>query len=245
MAFAPSDVRSHVGGRVHKDVSSSTGDDYTDVTLWIVQAARYLQRVNDWTCHKEEFSLTLTASTYIYPFSSAVWSSAALTRPRKIQGDSIRPIGTNNNLRWVDEIEEIGRLLGGQWRDSATGDVVPKYATSRSNSLIVAGKPSAAFIADFATLEGYYFQSEQLDTSSTDWETTDFAFHEDFFMDLVDLSVTFGLQQEDESEFRTMLQQWNQVRLPELRGYDETPHSDEQLETVGWYGSVEGETYIY
>jgi len=245
MGFAPEDVRVHIGSRVHKDVSSSTGDDYSDVTLWIVQAAKYLQRMNDWTCHKQEFSLTLTAGTYEYPYSSAVWSGAALVRPRKIQMDAIRQIDSSRRLTFVDEIEEVDRLLGSQWRDANTQDVVPRYATIRGNSLIVAGKPSASFISDYPTLEGYYYRGEALVTSAADWETTDFEFFDDFYMDVVDLAIIFGMQQEDETEFRTMLQQWNSNRLPELRGYDHTPSSDEQIATPGWYGSVEGESYIH
>ena len=243
MPYAPEDIRDHIGDRTHKDVDDSGTDDYVHVTRWMVQAGRHLQRVNDWSCHKEEFSLTLSEGVYKYAYAAAVWGGAALVRPRKFQGDSIRPVNTKRTLKWRDEIEEIDRGLGGQWRDSATANTTPQFVSMMGNQLIVAGKPSAGFIADFATLEGYYYLSEDFVTSGDDWETTDFKFYDDFFMDHVDLCIIFGMQQEDESEFRTMLAHWDRTRLPELRGYDPTPHSDEQLNRVGWV--AEGENRIY
>jgi|ETNvirenome_6_85_1030632.scaffolds.fasta_scaffold01043_3 hypothetical protein len=245
MPYAPEDIRPHIGDRVHKDVSTTGTDDYLHVTRWIIQAGYHLQRINDWTCHKQEFSLTLTAGTYAYAYTDTVWDGAALVRPRKLQVDSIRRVNSNKRLIWRDEAEEIDRDLGGNWKDSASANTVSDYASLRGNSLIIAGKPSSDYVSSHPTLEGYYYRGEDFDSSGGDWETTDFAFHSDFFMDHVDLCIIFGMQQEDESEFRTMLAHWDRTRLPELRGYDPTPHSDEQIHVVDWYGAVEGESYIY
>jgi hypothetical protein len=226
MAFKGSDIRSAVSDRVHKNIDQTGTRAYTQATRWIQQGVRYLQGVNDWACHKNEFSLTLANDDYDYAFSASSWPTAALTRPRKLQGDSIRY--GSHFLEWKDQVEEIDRLLGPQWKDSATTSATPRYATTYANQLVIAPKPSSAFVTANSLLNGYFFQGE--DVTSTNWEDSDLVFYEDLFMPLVDICNIFGMHQEDESALNIMLQRWERLELPNVRGYDFVLHSDEPIE---------------
>ena len=217
--MTPTDVKVIVAARGHKDVSTAGTDDDTHVNYWLRQAIRYVQQVNDWPCHKTIFSITLTADDYDYDLTTL------LTRFRKIDGSSVR--SNKRFYAWVDEIEEIDAQLGPAWKDSASGGGTPQFASLMGQQLILAQKPDAAFVASNPTVDGYYFMGE--DVTSASWLTTELKLYEDFFDDIIEMALIYGLQQEDDSEFRSQMSYWVNHRLPGLRGYDPTVLSNEVI----------------
>lgn len=229
MSFTIDDVRTHVLEQAHKNVSAVSGSvTYNSATRWIQRAIRHFQ-THDFDCWKQEFILTLTAGTYIYPYTSAVWPTAALTRPLRLDGDSIRPYGARDPLIWVDSVQRMDEYLGGgQWKELGTTGTID-YVSERAQSIITGPAPDAAFIADSPTLRGYYFRGE--DVSDTD---ANLAMYDDFFEPLTELSLVFGTQQVDDTEFRTLLQLWEDRHLTELRGYDHVRRADEPIQAPSW-----------
>ena len=231
--MTPTQIKTAVALRAQKDISQSGSDDDDDVKSAVISAIRHITGScgQDWPCQKKEFTLSssttpaLTAGTYAYAMRTL------LSDFRKPQSDSIRY--GNTLLEWVDQIEEIDRRLGPQWKDSSASNGTPRYVTMLNNNLILAGKPSSSFVSN--EVKGYYYAREALSTSdSATWLTTDLMLYEDLFFFVVELSLVFLLQQEDDSNFTALLQVWEQKHLVELRGYDESPHSDERLEAPLW-----------
>ena len=232
------DLLTSVGYQAHRSsgIADAVSDDYLDAKRWVERAIRFMQTVNDWTCHKAEFELNttdapaLTAGTYLYNMRTRYSDF------RKIQGDSLHY--GSRGLAWIDEIEEVDRHLGRQWRLSATANGTPSIVTRMGNDLVIGRKPSAEFLTANPGIYGYYYKNEDLDAV-----TTDLLFDEDFYEPLVDVAMIFALQQQDDAEFRTQLDYWTRQRLPEVRGYDPSPHSDEPIATVDWAENIEGSVY--
>ena len=200
-------------------------DDYADVLRWVKLAIRYVQDAGDWQCHKEAWALTasttpaLTAGTYEYAMRTL--KSAF----RKIVADSVRY--ANQPLIWKPTIEELDRSIsnGPSWKDAATANGTPSFVTMMGNNLILAPKLSAGFITTNSSVQGYYFKKESVsDTSAT------LLFPEGFYRFLVEVAMLYADRQEDQRGLGLALQMWRQEHLPLLRGYDETPASDESLD---------------
>lgn len=232
------DIMQPVARRAHKVIAAAdaTSDDYLDVLAWVQEAVRYLTKVNNWECHKAEWELTtattpaLTAGTYSYALRTLK------SDYRLLQGDAV--YYADYRLEFYAEIAEVDRRLGGpRWKRAAGASGVPLYASLLGNSLVLAPKPSAAFVSQYGTdgLYGYYWRSEAVsDVSAT------LFLYDDFFPDLVEVSLIFGLQQEDDAESRTQLNLWESKRLPLLRGHDPAPMSDDQVDTAAFALGVEG-----
>ena len=212
----------YTSGGVTLDTGS---DDYADVLRWVKMAIRYVQDAGDWQAHKAAWTLTaatspaLTAGTYEYAMRTLKSDF------RKIVADSVRY--ANQPLSWKSTIEELDRSItnGPSWKDSATANGTPRYATLMGNNLILAPKPSADFITTNATVYGYYYRKEAMTSTSAT-----LLFSEGFYRFLVDVAMLYADRQEDQRGLTLALQMWRQEHLPLLRGYDETPASDESLE---------------
>jgi len=189
----------------------------------------------DFECWRNEFALSLTGLTYQYPYTSAVWSGAALTRPLRFDGNSVRYQSTH--LRLVPSISRIDEMLGAAWKDSADGGT-PRYVTEMAQSMVFGARPSLAFVVTNPTVAGYYYRGEDLSTDG--YESANLAMYDDFRPYLEELALVFALQQVDDTEFRTMLQQWDKLTLPEMRGYDHIPVDDEPISAPSWASDVDG-----
>ena len=240
MPFTINDAKPFLAEQAHKQTDASAGSE-ADLTLrrWIVRAIRYMQRF-DFECWREEFSLTLTADDYQYQYTDTVWPTAALTRPLRFDGNSIRYADTY--LQWVPTIHRLDERLGGpNWKQSGNG--TPTLVTELSQGIIIGQRPSSSFVADYPLLRGYYYRGE--DTTGSGFETTNLAMYDDFFEHLLSLSLVFALQQEDETEFQAMLQYWVRHDLVEMRGYDHVPVDDEPIPSPGWALWVEGSEHTF
>ena len=238
MAITVTQIKTHVTEQAHKDLGATSGsaDDNT-VERWVLRAIRYMQRY-DFECWRNEFSLTLSAETYNYPYASAIWTAAALTRPLRIDGsDGAVGYGTSQWLKWKPTIKEIDVALGGHsWKRIGSG--TPTYFSQMGQSLILGCRPSSDFVASYPTLYGYYYRGEDL--SSSGFEDNDLAMYDDFFEHVINLAMVFALQQTDDSEFRTQLQYWLQSDLVEMRGYDHVPSDDEPIPPPPFARLVDG-----
>lgn len=238
MPFTINNVIPYVAEQAHKNPDATSGSE-TDTTLlrWVLRAIRFMQRY-DFECWREQWALTLTAGTYQYNYTDTVWTAAALTRPLRIDGNSIRLNASDQNLGWVPSIQRMDEHLGGAWKDSGTGNGSPSLATEMSQALIIGVKPSQSFITSYSPLRGYYYMGEDL--SSANYRTTNLAMYDDFEEHLINLALVFAMQQTDDTEFRTMLQFWLQNDLVEMRGYDHVPVDDEPIPAPSWAAYVDG-----
>ena len=108
MPFTINNVLPYIAEQAHKNPDASSGSE-TDTTLlrWVLRAIRFMQRY-DFECWREQWSLTLTAGTYQYAYADAVWASAAaLTRPLRIDGNSVGLNASDSVLEWVPTIRRI------------------------------------------------------------------------------------------------------------------------------------------
>lgn len=230
MSFTGQDVMNSVANRGHKAITTPGSDDEIEVKEWVKQAIRYVQKADDWSCHKDDWSITtsttpaLTAGTYKYNMVTLKSDF------RKLQGDSVR--FARSPVSWYETPEDLDRKFGPDWKDgSETG--VPRACSYMGNQLILTPNPSQDWIdQNSGGLHGYYYKSE--DVTSADWEDSALLMFEDFFMDVVDVALIFALQTEDDSNFQKLLNDWEQVGLTRLRGYDPVPLSDEQLRAPAW-----------
>jgi len=231
MSFSGQDIMGSVAVRAHKDISTAGSDDDLDTKEWVKQAILHVQKADDFRCHKAAFSLTtattpaLTAGTYAYALRTL------LSDYRKLQGDSLR-YGTHG-IGWCEGPEAIDETLGPEWKDG-TESGAPDYATIVGNNLWLGPNPSASWITDYgvAGVRGYYFRGE--DVTSANWEDADLLFGDDFYTEVVEVSLIYALQTEDDSTFQTLLQQWEAVGLTRLRGYDEVPLGNEPVRAPRW-----------
>uniref|UniRef100_A0A6M3KKS5 Uncharacterized protein n=1 Tax=viral metagenome TaxID=1070528 RepID=A0A6M3KKS5_9ZZZZ len=234
MGFTCSDIKTPLAQRTHK--LASVTDHNTSLKEWIKSAVRYAQRF-DFECWKEEFSLTLTPLTYAYAYAGTVWPTAALTRPLRIDGDSIED-GNGGRIEHAKSMNFLDAILGGpEWKRSATGGAVTHW-TSRGQSIIVGTRPSTAYVTDHPLFYGYYYRGEDLTSAS--YETTSLAMYDDFFEHILSLAEVFGSKQEDDTTFQANLQYWLQHDLPEMRGYDHVPEEDEPIPAPEWATYIEG-----
>jgi hypothetical protein len=238
MSFTAQEVMASIAVRAHKDISTAGSDDDLDVKEWVKQAIRHIQKADDWRCQKINFSLTtattpaLTAGTYAYALPTLI------PRYRKLLGNSVRYGG--HGLDWKENSEDIDDALGPQWKDGSKSGS-PGCVTVVGNDLWVAPNPSDAFItANGATgISGYCYTGEDVASTTAggdaaDWEDVALRFPDDFYMEVVDVAMIFALQTEDDSDFQTLLNQWERIGLTRLRGYDEVPLTDEQVPLPIW-----------
>lgn len=239
MPFSINDIKPTIAEQAHKNSLAATGSTTdTSLTRWIVRAVRHMQHY-DFECWRNEFILTVAADDYHYLYTDAVWQGAALVRPLRLDGNSIRASGQRQPLLWAPSINRIDEILGGQWKEvAADGGGTPSYVTEMAQGLIVAAVPDAAFVAAHPTLRGYYYRGEDLSTSG--YEDLDLKMYDDFRVHLENLALVFALQQGDDTEFRSLLQHWDQYELPEMRGYDHAISDDEPIQGPSWAGDVDG-----
>ena len=242
MPFSIDDCKPYVLEAAHKNVSASSGS-VTDVSArrWLERAIRYMQRF-DFECWRNEFTLTLTAEDYHYLYTDAVWTAAALTRPLRLDGNSIRYGGTN--LLWRPTIQRLDEELGGpDWKDSATSGGTPQYVTEMRQGLVLGAKPGSSFVTGNPTLRGYCYRGEDL--STVGYEATDLMMYDDFQEHLINLACVFAFQQVDDTEYRTQLDFWLNRDLVEMRGYDHGPVDDEPIPAPEWAANVDGNDDAY
>lgn len=235
MSFTAQNIMDSVANRAHKVINTQGSDDELEVREWVKQAILYLQGVEDWRSHKDDFSITtsttpaLVAETYKYAMRTL------LTLFRKLQGDSVRY--ARIFLAWKETPEDIDRALGPNWKD-ADQSGVPRCVTMMKNNLILAPKPSQSWIdaQGAAGLHGYCYLGDDVFTTTegSEWWDQTLLFDQDLYMPLVNVSLIFATQTDDDSNFQTLLQNWEQNELTRLRGYDDVPMSEEQLKAPGW-----------
>ena len=238
------DIKAHVFEQSHKDSSASAGstDDNT-VERWILRAIRYMQR-HDFECWRNEFEVALTAGTYRYLYTDAAWNgdSTALVRPLRLDGNSVRY--GKSLLKWAPSIRALDERMGGpSWKDSDDDGGTPSWVSEMGGGLVIAGKPIQAFIDVNASLKGYYYKGEDLSTSG--FENLGLAMYDDFFEHIVNLALVFAMQQTDDSEFRTLLGDWRNNDLVEMRGYDHVSSDDESVPAPLWATFVDGAQHTY
>lgn len=245
MSFTVSDMKPYVAAQAHKNVRAAAGSTSdNDVERWILRAIRFAQR-HDFECWRAEFQLDLTAGTYLYPYSSAVWNGSALTRPLRLDGsDEGVGYGSSQYLKWVATIKRMDEVLGGHsWKRDTTKRGTPNYFSEMQQSLVIGVPPSQDFIDTNPSLYGYYYRGEDLSTSG--FEDVALAAYDDFFEHLVNLSLVFATQQEDDTEFNTLLQYWLQHDLVEMRGYDHVSSDDEPIPAPPFATYVEGSDHTW
>jgi hypothetical protein len=239
MSFTINDIKDTVAAQAHRPTGSASGS-VTDSHLnrWITRAIRKMQQY-DFDCWRNEFTLTMSQDVYHYLYTDTAWSGAALVRPLRLDGNSIRPAGQSRPLQWTDTIQRIDEVLGGQWKEVGTdGGGTPTYVTEMAQGLIVGAVPDSSFIATSSTMRGYYFRGEDLSTSG--YEDLALKMYDDFRVYLEELALVYSLQQEDDSEFRSLLQYWESATLPNMRGYDHVIRDDEPIPPPGWAMDVHG-----
>jgi len=231
MAFAIDDISPHVAEELHKE--TSLPDEATTVNRWIFRAIRAIQRLY-FECWKEELSLSLTAGTYRYPYTSAIWGGAALVRPLRIDGNSFRY--GSNPLSWRESIGRLDRVLGGpEWKDTASTGGTPRWVTEMAQCIIIGVKPDSDFVSDNPTLGGYYFRGEDLSDTSVDLKMYD-----DLQDYVIDLAKTIGAHQEDDNALGLLVSQWVQKHEPDMRAYDHAPREEEPIQPPSWGAHVYG-----
>jgi len=229
MAFSIDDIRPPVAEELHKE-TSLTAEALT-VNRWIFRAIRGIQRL-DFECWKNEPELTLTPGTYRYPYTSSIWTAAALTRPLRIDGNSFRYGDTS--LVWRESIGRIDRFLGGaSWKDSTASGGSPQYITEMGQAIIVGKKPDTTFVTANPTLKGYYFRGEDLSDT-----TADLAMYDDLQEYVIDLAKIIGAHQEDDNAIGLLVNQWVQRHEVEMRAYDHAPREEEPIQSPSWGGNV-------
>ena len=223
------EIMDPVSRRSHLGIDDENSDDYADVLAAVRLAVRYLQRVNDWDCHKDDWSLTastspaLTAGTYKYDMRTLK------TDFRKLQAGAVYWGDNSSRMEFHEQVEEIDRVMGPQWKRTSANNGNPVLAAMMGQQLILAPKPSQAWITANAEIYGYYYKAESLTTVGAT-----LLFYEDFFEPLTEISLIYLLQQEDDADFRSLLQHWEQSRLQEMRGYDPSPQSTQQVAVPPW-----------
>ena len=119
MSFSLLEVMDPVSRRAHVEIDDSTSDDYADALSWTKSGIRWIQRINNWSCHKDDFEISsattpaLTAGTYKYDMT--------VLKPdfRKLQADSIR-YGDTMLKRSIDCCGPAGKILAPAIRPPST-----------------------------------------------------------------------------------------------------------------------------
>lgn len=231
------ELKTALAWRAHKDISTANSDDDVEVELAVTTAIRYVSDVEDWECHKGLFTLTssttpaLAGGTYEYALPTLVVDF------RKLQGDSVRY--GNNLLEWVSSMEEIDRRIGPAWKDGGS-DGTPSMVTFRARNLVLAVPPSADWVTANGSsgVQGYYYVQEKIEDRSgdtaDDFLAEELLFPEGFFEEILEVALIMMMQVEDDSNYLSMLQIWNQRGLTRLRGYDEVPLTNEPVRMPQW-----------
>lgn len=237
--MTPAQLKTTIAYRAHK-VLTTAGDDEDDLKVeeWVKSAIRYVQACEDWSCHRDFWSLTaattpaLTAGTYAYDLSTLK------TDFRKPVGDSVRYGGSRTQIELEEDFSEMNRKLGHNWRDAATQNGNPRLCSFLGKTLYVGPKPSASFISTYSSIEGEYFKAE--DISGASWLTSTLLFWEDFYNYLVDVAMIYADYENDEGHLSIALQHWKDTQLTELRGFDPAPVSKDQAEAADLFGGEGG-----
>ena len=224
--MTPAQLKVTVAYRAHKVLTSAgTSRDDLKVNEWVKSAIRYIQECEDWSCHRDFWSLTASTTPALAAGTAAYNLGTLKSDFRKLVGDSVRY--GRQEIEYEDDMAEMARRLGRDWRDSGVANGVPKLCCLMGKTLYIGPKPSQSFITQYSSIEGEYFVTE--DISSASWLTTSLRFWEDFYNYLVDVAMIFADYENDESQLNTALSQWNGVELTRLRGFDPAPVSKDQL----------------
>lgn len=235
MSFNAQNIMDSVANRAHKIIVTQDSDDELEVREWVKQSILYLQAVEDWRSHKDDFSIT-TSTTPALAADTAKYAMRTLkTYFRKLQGDSVRY--GRVFLEWMETPEDIDRALGPNWKDAGKSGV-PRVCTMMKNNLVIAPQPSQSWIDAHgaAGIHGYYYLGDDVftETQGSEWWDVTLLFDQDLFMPLVNVSLIFATQTDDDTNFQTLLTNWEQNELTRLRGYDDVPLSEEQVRTPSW-----------
>ena len=190
-------------------------DEATNATRYTKAGLRAIGRAGAWEwLHATAAPVTLVAGTYDYALESDLF---------RIDTRSIRTGGKDSFLKWRKS-DWIDGYLGPDWLDAAVGNGTPEYVTRYGNNIRIARKPDSTFAAN--TLKYQYWRSEP---------ATGTLYLPDEFVDIaVQASLIYGMVAEDDPRSDGMLQKWNNVWLPEMRGVKFNMNDGDQINAPDW-----------
>ena len=177
-------------------------DEATNAARFTKAGLRAISRAGAWEWLHTYYStgITTVAGTYAYALPTDLY---------RIDTRSIRTGGRNSFLGWRRQ-GWIDDQLGPDWKDSGSDNGTPQYATRVGNNLWVATKPSQTWVSSNALIYFYYWLSEP--ASGT-------LYLPDSYVDVaVQAALCYAYLAEDDPRADSMLNRWQNVYLPELRG---------------------------
>lgn len=205
-------------------------DEATNAARFTKAGLRAIERAGAWEwLHAEGTAITLTAGTYSYSLASDLF---------RIDTRSIRTGGRSTILSWRKQAW-LDEYLEPDWKDSATANGTPQYATRVGNSLWIARKPDSTYAAN--TIKYLYWRSDV--SSGT-------LYLPDPYVDIaVQAALIYSYLAEDDVRAESQLAKWNNFYLQELRGAKLDMHFEDQLYSPDWMIATAddgmGEGYSY
>ena len=198
-------------------------DESTNAARFTKAGLRAISRAGAWEWLHTYYSTGITTTTGDYDY-------ALPTDLYRLDTRSVRTGGRESYLGWRN-IRWIDGHLGVDWKDSGSDNGTPEYVTRLGNNLWIATKPSLTWVTANAKLYFYYWLTEV--SSGT-------LYLPDEYLDVaVQAALIYGMISEDDPRADSMLQRWQQVYLPELRGSKLDMHSGDQVLSPSWFDNTD------
>uniref|UniRef100_A0A6M3J0H7 Uncharacterized protein n=1 Tax=viral metagenome TaxID=1070528 RepID=A0A6M3J0H7_9ZZZZ len=193
------------------------------ITGYRQQGLALLEGCNPWWFLRAYREQSLSALTYGYDLPADF---------SRIDGDSLGY--GENQLTFFTEVEEIDRQLGPTWKRSTHAGGTPEFATLFGGQLWLGPKPNAAFVNSYPVLDYYYYTVIDLENSTSDAAS---ATNDTYELQMPTWMLPFAvraagivsLQARDDPTWRSLLQQFYERDVMEMRAFDPIIKSNEPI----------------
>ena len=214
-----------IASQSHKDLDVAA--HAADVTRWRNLALGLLEGAEAWGHLRTFKEQALTADTKEYALPDNF---------QRIGADTLY-FSENRGVTFYDQSEEVDFQLGATWKDSTSSAGEPSCATIVGDELWLGPRPSTAFVAGNSTLRYWYFKCMDPGTLAQQWaaaqdsEDDATALHLPPWMLPYALraALMFSLQREDDAAYQSMMRQFYERDLMEMRAFDVSVFTQEPV----------------
>ena len=190
----------------------TSADDLTSADAWAEQGLMKISTDGAFEWLRKAFEINLVADQYNYALSDideTIW---------RIDSRSLRYGGRGSYLNW-GQLDAIDSELEPSWRDSDGTSSTPQYATRVGLEIWVAGKPSAAFVAEHPKVEGFGWCTDNVAEDAT-VNGGKLLLPDPFFQAAVTAALAYGWDEEDDPRADKMLGRYQNLWLERMRSLE-------------------------